>query len=80
MGKPNLIPLFQPVSVSPYQAASGNGSNTTYSIIGFVSVTISQAEANIDATSVIPVTTPAGTGQSSFGTSPTTFVSAKLSY
>jgi hypothetical protein len=51
MGKPNLLPLFMPASapsgqalaIGPYQAASGTGQNTTYAIVGFVGVTISQA-------------------------------------
>jgi Flp pilus assembly protein TadG len=42
-GQARLIPVFQPVSTSPYQAASGNGNNTTYNIVGFVGVTITQA-------------------------------------
>jgi Putative Flp pilus-assembly TadE/G-like len=55
MGKPNLLPLFMPaaapspwqaLSAGPYQAASGTGQNVTYAIVGFVGVTISQAEAN----------------------------------
>ncbi|MBI3866138.1 MAG: hypothetical protein HY290_30025 [Planctomycetia bacterium] len=43
IGQPRLLPLFQPASVSPYQAASGNGSNTTYAIVGFVGVTVTEA-------------------------------------
>lgn len=52
IGKPNLLPLFMPASApSPwqaqsagtYQAASGTGQNTTYAIVGFVGVTISEA-------------------------------------
>jgi Flp pilus assembly protein TadG len=91
IGKPNLIPLFQPVSTSPYQAASGSGSNTYYSIVGFVGVEISAATGSgtsmnisiqpmavIDATSVIGNAQPAGTQSSSFGTTTTTFISAKL--
>jgi hypothetical protein len=55
MGKPNLLPLFMPasapsgmqaLSVGPYQAASGNGQNATYAIVGFVGVTISQADGS----------------------------------
>jgi hypothetical protein len=53
MVKPNLLPLFLPasapsgmqaLSAGPYQAASGTGQNTTYAIVGFVGVTISQAD------------------------------------
>ena len=40
IGQPRLLPLFKPASTSPYQAASGNGSNTTYSIVGFAGVTV----------------------------------------
>jgi Flp pilus assembly protein TadG len=46
MGQGRLIPVFQPVSQSPYQATNGNGNNTTYNIVGFVGVTISQADAS----------------------------------
>lgn len=41
--QPRLLPLFKPAASSPYQAASGSGSNTTYSIVGFVGVRVSQA-------------------------------------
>lgn len=40
IGQPRLLPLFQPCSESPYQAASGSGSNTTYAIVGFVGVKV----------------------------------------
>ncbi len=43
IGQPRLLPLFQPASMNPYQAASGNGSNTTYNIVGFVGVTVTTA-------------------------------------
>ena len=33
MGQPRLIPVFQPVSTSPYQGENNNG---TYNIIGFI--------------------------------------------
>ena len=46
IGQPRLLPLFQPASTSPYQAASGNGSNTTYSIVGFVGVTVTSVSGN----------------------------------
>jgi Flp pilus assembly protein TadG len=74
MWLPNLIPLFKAVSYSPYQAASGNGSNTYYAIVGFVGVDISNATgrgsnmdisiqpmAVIDPTAVILNMLPAGT-------------------
>lgn len=90
-GKANLIPLFKPVSTSPYQAAGGSGSNTYYTIVGFVGVQITtatssgsnmnisiQPTAAIDATSVISNAQPAGTQTSTFGTTMTTFISAKL--
>jgi Flp pilus assembly protein TadG len=94
MGVPNLIPLFVPASPLPdYVAASGNGQNATYAIIGFVGVTVTQASGNglanmnisiqptgvVDPTAVIPSPTPARPGQVTFtGTKATTFVSAKL--
>jgi hypothetical protein len=93
MGEPNLIPLFQPVSPIPnYVAASGNGQNATYAIIGFVGVTITQATGNgnnmnisiqpiaiNDPTAVILNPSPArATQKTVFGTPQTTFVSAKL--
>jgi Flp pilus assembly protein TadG len=94
MGVPNLIPLFVPVSPVPnYVAASGTGQGATYAIVGFVGVTISQADGSgnsgltvsvqpmgvVDPTAVIPNPTPARPGQFTFtGTSATTFVSAKL--
>ncbi len=101
MGVPNLIPLFAPVSPtgsnpsSPgnsYVAATGNGQNATYAIIGFVGVTITQATGNgsnmnisiqptaiVDPTEVILNPSPArATQKTVFGTPQTTFVSAKL--
>lgn len=42
-GQPRLIPLFQPISTSPYQAAGSSGSNAYYNIVGFVGATITQA-------------------------------------
>ncbi len=87
MGKPNLIPLFIPKdsSSSSYTAAYGNGSNATYSIAGFVSVTISEASnsgnanmtiaiqpmAIVDPTAVIQ-SMPVGTQSSWFSTNSTT--------
>jgi Flp pilus assembly protein TadG len=76
-----------------YIAASAQGQGSYYQIIGFVGVTVSQSEGNgnnmnisvqpmgvVDPTSVINSPTPAGTTQSNVGTSPTTFVSSKLTY
>jgi hypothetical protein len=80
MGQGRLIPVFQPVSQSPYQAANGNGNNTTYNIVGFVGVTISQADGSgnnmtisvqpsvtIDPTATYPSSSvvPAGEGSAS---------------
>jgi Flp pilus assembly protein TadG len=91
IGNPNLIPLFTPASQTPYVAATGTGQGATYAVVGFAGITISQATgdgnnmnisiqpaANIDATSVITNPAPAGTTQSSYSTSATTFISAKL--
>ncbi len=93
IGNPNLIPLFTPASQSPYMAASGNGQGATYAIVGFAGITISEATghgsnmnisvqpmANIDATTVFSNVAPAGTTQTSYSTSPTTFISAKLTH
>jgi len=86
MGQGRLIPLFQPVSTSPYQAANGNGSNATYNIVGFVGVTITQADGrgnnmniSVQAATVIDPTlvystVPAGEGSSS----PATLLPPKL--
>ncbi len=46
IGQPRLLPLFQPASISPYQAASGVGSNATYNIVGFVGVTVTEASGS----------------------------------
>jgi hypothetical protein len=102
MGVPNLIPLFVPVNPatigapSPgnnYVAASGNGQNATYAIIGFAGVTVTQAigtgnnnmtiaiqpAAVVDPTAVLVNVSPARASRPTwFGTSQTTFVSAKL--
>jgi hypothetical protein len=100
IGQPNLIPLFKPVTPvsyptdgsQPYQAASGNGQNAQYDIVGFVGVTVSSASGSgsnmdisiqpmavVDPTSVILNPQPASPSQLSvFGTYQTTFVSAKL--
>jgi Flp pilus assembly protein TadG len=93
-GQPTLIPIFQAVQYSPsYIAASGNGQGSYYAIIGFVGVTVTTATARgsnmtiavqpygvTDPTTVINNPFPAGESQSSISTSPTTFVSAKLTY
>jgi Flp pilus assembly protein TadG len=77
---------------SNYVAASGNGQGATYAIIGFVGVTITQASGYgnnmnisiqpasiVDPTAVILNASPARASQpTQFGTSQTTFVSAKL--
>jgi hypothetical protein len=102
MGVANLIPLFIPTSapagwqgqsIGSYVAASGTGSNATYAIVGFVGVTISQADANgsnmnisiqpmavVDPTAIIQNPKPVNTQASQFGSSTliTTFISAKL--
>ncbi len=79
-GVPNLIPLFQaaqyPAAANNYTyiAASNQGQNATYAIVGFAGVTISNATATgsnmviaiqpmavVDPTAVIPGAAPAGT-------------------
>jgi hypothetical protein len=40
--------LFVRYRSSPYQAAKGDGSNTQYQVVGFVSVMVSQAEGSAD--------------------------------
>jgi hypothetical protein len=91
IGKPNLIPLFVPYQQSPYVAAKGQGQGATYSIIGFVGVSITQATGSgsnlnisiqptgtIDPTGVITASRTMGTGTSVFGGSSTTFTAPKL--
>ena len=94
IGVPNLIPLFVPVSPIPnYVAASSSGQNASYMIVGFAGVTITQADGSgssnmtisiqpacvVDPTAVIMNPSPArATQQTIFGTSQTTFISAKL--
>jgi hypothetical protein len=46
MGRPRLLPVFTPVSQSPYQAASEQGSNAGYQLVGFVGATISEVRGN----------------------------------
>jgi hypothetical protein len=77
---PNLIPLFQAAQYptaangNTYVAASGNGQNATYAIVGFVGVAISNATGNgtnmnisiqptaiVDPTAVLQKALPAGT-------------------
>ena len=86
--EPNAIPLFVPASTSPYVAATGNGQNATYAIVGFAGVMISYAEGHgsnmnisiqpaalIDPTDVF--STPGNTGAPSpAGTQTTTFGTA----
>ena len=89
IGKPRLIPLFQPVSTSPYQAASSSGSNTYYNIVGFVGATITQASGNgsnmnisvqpcatLDPTAIFSPSSIVPFGVN--GTTVTTFVGVKL--
>jgi Flp pilus assembly protein TadG len=92
MGQPNLIPLFEPVSTSPYQAAQGSGSNAQYKVVGFVGVTVSQADGHgnsmdisvqpmavVDPTIVITNPKPAAPpANPTLGSLTTTFISAKL--
>jgi hypothetical protein len=95
IGEPNLIPLFAPVSATPdsnYQAATGNGQNATYAIIGFAGVTITEATGSgqsmnisiqpmaiTDPTSVVLNPSPARASNTTvFSTFQTTFVSTKL--
>lgn len=74
-----------------YVAASNQGQGATYAIVGFAGVQVSQAvgsggnltvsiqpAAIVDPTAVILDAKPAGSSQTVFGTSQTTFVSAKL--
>jgi Flp pilus assembly protein TadG len=95
IGEPNLIPLFTPASPLPnYAAASGNGQNATYAIVGFAGVAVSDANghgnanmniwiqpmATVDPTAIFTTTSPARPTQpNSLSTVITTFVSAKLS-
>jgi len=96
IGEQAAVPLFEPVSGwnsgQPYQAASGNGQNAVYQIVGFAGVTISEAVGHgannmtiylqpmalIDPTDIITNPQPAGSGNTVFGTPQTTFISAKL--
>ncbi len=93
IGQPRLLPLFKPASTTPYQAASGNGSNTTYSIVGFAGVTVTSVSGNgsnmnisvqpcsvLDPTAVFDPATiyPAG-AQPSGQLKTFTFVSPKIS-
>jgi len=89
---PNMIPLFRPISTSPYQAADSTGQNSTYNIIGFASVIVSEVSGNgsnlnlslqpcavSDASAVYTNVMPAGSGVSTTtGTMQTTFLAPKL--
>jgi hypothetical protein len=78
---------------SNYVAASAQGQNGTYAVVGFVGVTITNATGNgnnnmnisiqpggiVDPSAMLTNITPARASQPSwFSTSQTTFVSAKL--
>ena len=83
-----------PVSPLPnYVAASNTGQNATYAIIGFAGITVTEADGTgnagmticiqhcsiVDPTAVILDLGPArATQQTIYGTSQTTFISAKL--
>lgn len=88
IGRPRLLPLFQPVSSSPYQGASGAVGNPTYRIVGFVGVKVTSASASgvtvkpygvVDPTAVFDSATvyPAG-AQPSGQLQAFTFVGTKL--
>jgi hypothetical protein len=91
---PNMIPLFIPQSApagwysltsnatasTPYQAGSSTGQNSTYAVVGFVGVMVSQADASgsnmnislqptavVDPTASMPNPQPVGTQFSQFG-------------
>jgi hypothetical protein len=85
MWDPNLIPLFKaaqypaPSNGNNYIAASGNGQNATYAIVGFAGVAVSHATGSgnnmdisiqpmavVDPTEVILSNLPAGTQTSPF--------------
>jgi hypothetical protein len=89
MWEPNLIPLFQAVQYPSasnnytYVAASNQGQNALYNIVGFVAITVSQATSNgasmdisiqpmasVDPTAVLTAPTPAGTQTSPYTPSP----------
>lgn len=89
VGLPRLMPIFAPITTSPYQAASGQGSNTYYNIVGFVGVKITQATGNgsnmnisvepcavLDPTAIYTTSTVIPAGSSSQFT--TTFAPPKL--
>lgn len=47
IGQPRMLPLFEPIQLSPsYQAAGGQGSNTFYNIVGFVGVKVTSVTGN----------------------------------
>jgi Flp pilus assembly protein TadG len=94
LNKPNMIPLFRPVSTSPYQAASATGNGATFAVVGFASVIVSQCDGNgsklvlsiqpaavSDATATSANIQPAGSQTSTYFSTPlTTFFAPKLSY
>jgi Flp pilus assembly protein TadG len=59
IGKPNLIPLFEPDSQvtgsATYVAAASNGQGAYYHIVGFVGVTISQATGSGNSNMTISI-------------------------
>jgi Flp pilus assembly protein TadG len=88
---PRLMPLFQPVSTSPYQAAASQGSNAYYNIVGFAGVKITEATGNgnnmnisvqpaaeADATVNYDPTKVVPAGEGSAATTTTTFILPKL--
>lgn len=85
IGAGRLMPVFQPASLSPYQAVCGHGNNAAFQIVGFVGVEISSTNgidvcvqpcAVIDPSAMFDPTSiqPAGTTQPLV----TTFVAPKL--
>jgi hypothetical protein len=94
VGQPYLLPLFVPVNdgtTGPYQAAQVSGGSSYYQVIGFVGVTVIDLSAGanmsiaiqpmaiVDPTAVILNPEPARPTQTTyFGTTQTTFISAKL--
>jgi len=46
IGQPRLIPLFEPIQRTPYQAATGEGSHTYYQVLGFGGVTVTEASGS----------------------------------
>jgi hypothetical protein len=46
IGRQRLVPLFTPVSASPYQAAGDQGSGAYYRLVGFGGATVSDTDGN----------------------------------